>query len=543
VTSGQRAADLRHIPFGIRLAGITRAPRTAYEAVVRAFRRSLEVRIVAVTVLLSAIAMLGTGTYMTYTIGNGLYDARVEQVTEQSARATRLAQSTFDTTTASDDSSLGVLQLNVIDRIGSVATNYDGIAFLRSPDTQTNFALPDVVRGEADDYVTEEMRAKVTSDQGAQFWQSVRISRSPGVTRPGVVVGSELEVPGAGRYELYLLYDLSEVQQTLTFVQGTMVVGGMTLIVLIGIVTWVVVQLVIAPMRIAAETSRKLAAGQLEERIPVRGEDVIATLAHSFNEMADSLQRQITELATLSRLQQRFVSDVSHELRTPLTTIRLAGDVLYDERDKFDPTTARTAELLHTQVERFESLLSDLLEISRYDAGAVELEREPVNLVRLAEDAIAGMDSLAERRGSELHLVAPGGYFEAELDARRIRRILRNLLANAIEHGEGKPVEVIVDSNETAVAIAVRDHGVGMSRADAQRVFDRFWRADPSRRRTTGGTGLGLAISLEDAALHGGALDVWSEPGKGSSFRLTLPRRPGVPAVPSPIPFPGEEER
>ncbi len=542
--SGSRAAaDLRHIPFGIRLAGITRAPRTAYESLVRSFRRSLEVRIVAVTVLLSAIAMLGTGTYMTYSIGNGLYDARVEQLTEQSARATELAQTTFDTTTASDDSALSLLQLSVIDRIGSVATNYSGIAFLRARGTQTNFALPDVVRGEVDDYVTDDMRNRVTSGQADQYWQPVRIAAQGDQVRPGVIVGSAVQVPGAGLYELYLLYDMSEVQQTLTFVQGTIWIGGLTLIVLIGVVTWVVVQLVIAPIRIAAETSRKLAAGQLEERIPVRGEDVIATLAHSFNEMADSLQRQITELGTLSRVQQRFVSDVSHELRTPLTTIRLAGDVLYDERDKFEPTTARTAELLHTQVERFESLLSDLLEISRYDAGAIEIEREPVNLVRLAEDAIGGMESLAERKGSELRLLAPGGYFEAELDPRRIRRILRNLLANAIEHGEGNPVEVIVDSNETAVAIAVRDHGVGMSRVDAQRVFDRFWRADPSRKRTTGGTGLGLAISLEDAALHGGSLDVWSEPGEGSCFRLTLPRTPGQPIGASPIPFPHEEEQ
>ncbi|WP_307806976.1 MtrAB system histidine kinase MtrB [Naasia sp. SYSU D00057] len=535
------AADLRQIPFGIRLAGLTRAPRTAYEAVVRAFRRSLEVRIVAITLLLSAFAMLGTGTYMTYTIGNGLFDARVEQVTEQSARATELAQSTFDTTTAADDSALGLVQLSVIDRIGSIATSYSGIAFLRATDTETNFALPDVVRGNADTYVSDELRQRVSSGQEDQYWQSVSINGDSGDGRPGVVVGSAVDVPGAGAYELYLLYDLSEVQQTLTFVQGTMAFGGMALILLIGAVTWIVVQLVIAPVRIAAETSSKLAAGHLEERIPERGEDVIATLAHSFNEMADSLQHQITELAGLSRVQQRFVSDVSHELRTPLTTIRLAGDVLYDQREKFEPTTARTAELLHTQVERFESLLTDLLEISRYDARAVEIEREPVNLVKLAEDAMGGMESLAERKGTELRLVAPGGHFEAELDARRIRRIVRNLLANAIEHGEGKPIEVIVDSNETAVALAVRDHGVGMSTADASRVFDRFWRADPSRKRTTGGTGLGLAISLEDAALHGGTIDVWSAPGQGSSFRLTLPRRPGVPIASSPLPLPPED--
>ncbi|MDQ1598493.1 MAG: two-component system, OmpR family, sensor histidine kinase MtrB, partial [Microbacteriaceae bacterium] len=257
--------------------------------------------------------------------------------------------------------------------------------------------------------------------------------------------------------------------------------------------------------------------------------------ARSFNGMADSLQKQITKLAELSRVQQRFVSDVSHELRTPLTTIRLAGDVLYDQRDEFGPATARTAELLHTQVQRFEVLLADLLEVSRYDAGAVELEIEPTNLVRLVEDAVDSMQPLADQRGSALRFEALGGYFEAELDGRRIRRVLRNLLGNAVEHGEGRPIVVRVDSNATAVAVSVRDYGVGMSSLEVSQVFDRFWRADPSRQRTIGGTGLGLAISLEDATLHDGWLEVWSEPGVGTCFRLTLPRKRGFPIQSSPL--------
>jgi two-component system sensor histidine kinase MtrB len=269
---------------------------------------------------------------------------------------------------------------------------------------------------------------------------------------------------------------------------------------------------------------------------------VIATLARSFNGMADSLQKQIVRLATLSQVQQRFVSDVSHELRTPLTTIRLAGDVLYDQRDDFPPATARTAELLRTQVQRFEILLADLLEMSRYDAGAVEVETEPTNLVRLVEDAVDSVASLAETKGSELRIVAPGGYFEAEVEARRIRRILQNLLGNAIDHGEGKPIVVFVDSDESAVALAVRDYGIGMTPAAMERVFDRFWRADPSRQRTTGGTGLGLAISLEDAALHGGWLEVWSAPGQGSCFRLTLPRKVGGVLQSSPLELPPDED-
>jgi two-component system sensor histidine kinase MtrB len=298
-----------------------------------------------------------------------------------------------------------------------------------------------------------------------------------------------------------------------------------------------VVRWVIEPIRAVAATSRRLAAGDLGVRLPVKGEDELATLAASFNGMADTLQSRIRELAELSVMQQRFVSDVSHELRTPLTTIRLAGDVLDGQRDDFRPATARTVELLRTQTERFENLLADLLEISRYDAGSVELTTEPTNLVHLAGETIESMHQLAVEHGSELRLDAPGGHLDAEVDPRRVRRIVRNLLGNAIEHGEGRPIVVSVDSNETAVSLAVRDYGLGMAEEDAARVFDRFWRADPSRRRSIGGTGLGLAISLEDAVAHGGTIDVWSRSGRGTVFRLTLPRRLGAGPIVPPLPL------
>ena len=147
------------------------------------------------------------------------------------------------------------------------------------------------------------------------------------------------------------------------------------------------------------------------------------------------------------------------------------------------------------------------------------------------------MHELARSRGSELRLEAPGGHLDAKVDPRRIRRIVRNLLGNAIEHGEGRPIVVAVDSNETAIALSVRDYGLGMTADEAARVFDRFWRADPSRTRTIGGTGLGLAIALEDAVAHGGTLEVWSRRGSGTVFRLTLPRTSNDARVVSPLPL------
>jgi two-component system sensor histidine kinase MtrB len=193
---------------------------------------------------------------------------------------------------------------------------------------------------------------------------------------------------------------------------------------------------------------------------------------------------------------------------------------------------------MHDQIDRFGTLLNDLLEISRYDAGAVSADFELTDLNGVVGMAISGLEPLAVSKGSEIQISIPSGPAEAELDSRRIERLLRNLLANAIEHGEGKPIQVAVGVSDSAVAVSVTDQGVGMTRAEVDRVFDRFWRADPARMRTTGGTGLGLAISLEDTQLHNGWLQVWAEPNRGASFRLTLPKRQGEVFATSPLPLP-----
>ena len=509
----------------------------------RFWRTSLQFRIVAITVVLSSLAVIVIGSYMSMSIGDNLYKTRLAQVETESNNATAIAQQTFDNAQATGDQAveLDAVGISVKSSVLSSVRSPGSISMglLRIPGQQTDRIMTTITSSTfPTELVSQDIRDAVAKSAGRHVYtQSITLKDGA----PGLVAGSLIDIQPAGLYELFLVYDLADAQATLDFVQNTLAIGSVALVLLIGAVTYIVVRLVVGPIRLAAETSEKLAAGQLEQRIPEHGQDVIATLARSFNGMADSLQRQIGKLAELSRVQQRFVSDVSHELRTPLTTIRLAGDVLYDQREDFPPATARTAELLHTQVMRFEVLLADLLEISRYDAGAVELELEPTNLVRLVEDAVDSMRPVAARRGSELRVVAPGGYFDAEVDARRIRRILRNLLGNAIEHGEGNPVVVTVDSNASAIAIAVRDYGIGMRPGDLARVFDRFWRADPSRQRTIGGTGLGLAIALEDATLHDGELEVWSEFGGGSCFRLTLPRERGERIESSPIELPPDD--
>ena len=512
----------------------------------RLWRGSLQLRTVAITVVLSAIAVTLIGAYISTSVRSNLFDSRRDRIVAEAGRATLNAQDVFtQAAELGEAQDLDVVQTNATDAIRLATSSSPLIAVLRVPGQQ-GVALMDDQSSRGFDpatMVSDSLRQAVVDGTGDSVaWQPLSIPRSDGGSDPGIVAGSILDVPSAGRYQLYLVYNLRDVQQNLDFVQQTLLLGGLALILLIGAVAYLIVRLVVGPVRRASETSEKLAAGQLEERLRERGDDELATLARSFNRMADSMQRQIRQLADLSRVQQRFVSDVSHELRTPLTTIRLAGDVLYDQREDFPPATKRTAELLHAQTDRFELLLGDLLEMSRYDAGAVQLETEPTNLVRLVDDAVLAVAPLAEGKGTEIRVVAPGGYFEADVDARRIRRILQNLLANAIDHGEGRPIVVFVDSNKEAVALAVRDYGVGMAATDMERVFDRFWRADPSRQRTSGGTGLGLAISLEDAALHGGVLDVWSELGAGSCFRLTLPRTKGAVVMSSPIELPPDEQ-
>jgi two-component system sensor histidine kinase MtrB len=355
---------------------------------------------------------------------------------------------------------------------------------------------------------------------------------------PGVVTGAPITLPSdGGTYTLYYLFPMTEEQRTLTLVRRALITGGALLLLLAGGVTWLVTRQVVTPVRLARRVAERLSSGRLEERMHVRGEDDIARLGTSFNQMAASLQKQIRQLEELSRVQRRFVSDVSHELRTPLTTVRMAGDVLYDARERFDPVTARSAELLQKELDRFELLLTDLLEISRFDAGAAVLDLEDVNLVDVAHRVVESTRALAEARGTTVVVRTGERPCIVEVDVRRVERIVRNLVTNAIDYADSREVVVMLDSDGQAAALAVRDYGIGLKPGESVLVFNRFWRADPARARTSGGTGLGLSISLEDAHLHGGWLQAWGEPGQGTQFRLTLPRRAGDPIDRSPIPL------
>ena len=392
---------------------------------------------------------------------------------------------------------------------------------------------------------------KVNDEQHSQRYDNQNIDTAPPICEPTTLVynpGQGTSVPALAvgvplgpYYQLYYVFPFTQQQATLLLVQRILVGVGLALVVLLAAIASLVTRWVVLPVRHAAQAAQRLSAGHLGERMEVLGVDDLAALATSFNEMAASLQGKLRELEELSNVQRQFVSDVSHELRTPLSTIKMAADLLFESREDLDPAGARSVELLESQLERFESLLVDLLEISRFDAGAATLDTELVDVCDLVRRSADDAQQLAERRGSRIEFRLPATGCFAEADRRRVERILRNILVNAVEHGEGKDVVVTTAIDSDAVAVSVRDYGVGLRPGEEHKVFDRFWRADPARARATGGTGLGLAISLEDALLHGGWLQAWGEPGKGSVFRLTLPRVAGQALAGSPLPLGPDE--
>lgn len=506
----------------------------------RKWRGSLQVRVITTTMAIGLVALAVIGVYVSQRTRDDLFTARVNQVLLESARSTLVAQATFNVSTASTPSDVQNLLRDVAKAQRAGGSGEREVFLLRAP-LQKGAGF--VVTGAASNadlvgLVSPELAAQTAT--GGQHWQSVAWPVETG-EEPAVMVGQNVDVRGVGTYQLFFLYSLQAEQNRLDFLQNTLLLAAVALAALLGSMTWLVTRQAVRPVRRAAEVAERLADGHLSERMPEHGEDEMATLARSFNEMAASLQDQIHRMEELSTLQRRFVSDVSHELRTPLTTVRMAGEMIYSARGSFEPAVKRSAELLETQLDRFEELLADLLEISRFDAGAATLEAGGRDVRDVVLAAVDHATPLAERRSTWLRVAVPEKPCVADIDPRRVERILRNLLVNAIEHAEGTAVEVTVGADAQAVAVTVRDRGVGMTPDEAQHVFDRFWRADPARARTTGGTGLGLAISLEDAHLHGGWLEAWGRPGRGASFRLTLPRRAGIRLTDSPLPLAPDE--
>jgi two-component system, OmpR family, sensor histidine kinase MtrB len=490
--------------------------------------RSLPLRVVLTVFLASVLVLVLGGFLLMQQATIGVIDGKKETAKNEARQAVNTAQQQLNAADLTADVNVDKLLLDLATGFASRAQQFEVIIIARGQTITAGNALRSSI--------PDALRTKV--EQSNELWMSsTQINyRDMRPSVAGLAAGAALNLQGTDRFQMYLMFPLTQEVATLGVLRYAVVSTGAILVILLTLIAALVSRQVVTPVRAARRAAESLASGNLRDRMKVRGQDDLARLATSMNYMASELEKQINTLEELSAVQQRFVSDVSHELRTPLTTVRMASEVLYEAREDFDPVAARSAELLQKELDRFEALLSDLLEISRFDAGAAQLSVEEVDLRDLVHRVVDANAQLAETNNTEIN-VHESGEAKAEVDTRRIERILRNLLVNAIEHSEGHPIDVLIESDDAAVAIAVRDHGVGFEASQARQVFHRFWRGDASRARAVGGTGLGLAIAMEDANLHGGWLTAWGRPAMGAQFRLTLPRKVGAILETSPLPL------
>ena len=550
-------AIIRHLPVRAKrwLRVGRRWQRSAVAQLRLRWHRSLQLRVVSTTLLLSVMVIAVLGFFLIQSVAAGLLsnaensadalvrNGRTSAIGQSSVNVLAPSSSPTDTSTIVD---VATTTTRALQQPSGTTGSY--LVFMQLTDID-----PAIVHwvGQSNVNITasipQTLITKVKDEQKSEefdnkntvppAYEPTTLVYSSGTSVPALAVG----VPLGGFYQLYYVFPFTQQQATLMLVQRVLVGVALAVIVLLAAIASLVTRWVVLPVRHAAQAAQRVSAGHLGERMQVHGVDDLAALATSFNDMAASLQGKLHELEDLSNVQRQFVSDVSHELRTPLSTIKMAADLLFEARAELDAAGGRSVELLQSQLDRFESLLVDLLEISRFDAGAATLDADLVDVCDLVRRSADDAQQLAERRGSRIEFRLPATGCFAEADRRRVERILRNMLVNAVEHGEGKDVVVTTAMDSDAVAVSVRDYGVGLRSGEEQKVFDRFWRADPARARTTGGTGLGLAISLEDARLHGGWLQAWGERGKGSVFRLTLPRVAGQELAGSPLPLGPDE--
>lgn len=512
----------------------------------RLWRESLQFRALATAGVLMFLSFLGVGWSLSSQIATSLFENQKSQALQESISGFRNVQSVLKSSEMRSDSEIRrnvSRTLTVLDAGASGKRSWilvplegqgkQGFIPEQSSDKSLNSSS-----------IPTDFKNTVRDRDGV-YWQTSTITtfeNNRERTYPVLIVGTHVSIAQNPNYGLFTVYDMTDSSETIAHINFVLFGGFCALLTVVLSVVWFVTRFVVRPITQTAITAERLAAGDLDQRVSVKGEDQAARLGISFNRMADSLQEKIVQLERLSTLQQRFVSDVSHELRTPLSTVRLGTELLYDSRENMTPMQVRSVELLHGQVDRFQSMLADLLEISRFDAGSAMLTIDTEDFIQVLSNILQEALPHLERTNTKLNVHTNHESIMVDMDRVRIERVLRNLLYNAIEHGESRPIDVYVDANATNLGIAVRDHGIGLSEDEAVQVFNRFWRADTSRKRTLGGTGLGLSIAAEDVRLHGGTLEAWGEKGRGACFTMNLPLVHGAPLGESPVLATGEPE-
>jgi len=371
--------------------------------------------------------------------------------------------------------------------------------------------------------VTSELAAAVTSDR--LTYQETTLG-----AMPALAVGTRVSQGGPAAYFFYPQDDRQAILQRL----GRVLVGTGLALALLGVVFgWILARRLTRPVTLAGEAAVRVAAGDLMVRLPTGG-DEFGTLGASFNTMTATLQAKIAALQAAEARERRFTADVAHELRTPVAALVGEASLLDrslgpDTQTGLPQETRRAAELMVRDVGRLRRLIDDLLEISRFDAHSADVQWEQIELF----DFLRRMASARGWTDAEMQLVRQDEHpVLLTTDRRRFERIVVNLVENGLLHGR-PPVVVEVRlvaprERPPQLVLAVTDHGPGISLEHLPHVFDRFYKADPSRGAP--GTGLGLSIAWENARLLGGGLRVRTYAGEGTRFVLRLPLEPGVPS-------------
>ncbi|WKD61804.1 Sensor histidine kinase MtrB [Corynebacterium ciconiae DSM 44920] len=503
-------------------------------AVAHKWNTSLQIRVIGSIFVVCALVVLILGLSMISIMTQRLVDAKLDIANSEIDRARVTVEqqiSSIDSATSLQlqvNSARSALAARAGGPVADKAAVYEPVVVVNSDNDADVISSPEGYQ------IPPRLRRFVS--EGQVSYQFTMVDKEDGSSVKSLIIGTPTD-SGVPELQVYLVLSMENEEQTLALMRGLFAAGGVVLLVLLVGISWLLTQQITGPVRSASRIAQRFANGHFRERMVVDGEDEMARMAMSFNSMAEELSKQIDQLKEYGDLQRQFTSDVSHELSTPLTSVRMAAELIVQQREDLDPLTQHASDVLIRELDRFEALLKDLLEISKHDAGVATLSASEVDVRSVITSAWKQVKHLAEQVGVSVRFDLPQQPVMATVDARRVERILRNLVANAIDHSEGKPVLVRLRANDEAVALAVCDNGVGLKSCQEELVFERFWRADPSRKRHSGGTGLGLAMSREDAQLHGGSLEAIGELGVGTMFRLTVPRRPHEEYGESPLPL------
>ncbi|MFF8840828.1 ATP-binding protein [Streptomyces sp. NPDC015130] len=367
------------------------------------------------------------------------------------------------------------------------------------------------------------LRTAVRTGSGALF------QRVTWRGEPYLVVGMPVTYADGDRrtsgLEVFSITDLRAERDDTAALLDSVRSGVVPVVLLAAVLALLAARTVLRPVRELGRATRELATGDLGSRVAVTGHDELADLARTFNDTADALQASDAELREQEAKARQFVADVSHELRTPLAAMTMVATVLEEDADQLPPDAARAARTVGAETARLSRLVEDLMEISRFDAGAVRLHATGTDLAEAVRASLA-LRGWTDRVRADL---AEG--VRARVDRRRLDVIVANLVGNALRHG-APPVTVTlgtaVAQDGEWVTLEVADRGPGLPPGAGERVFDRFYKADAARTRGAAddsgqGSGLGTAIALENARLHGGTIDAGDGPEGGAVFTLRLP--------------------